>query len=193
MLKFLCILFSIALINQASGSSQIVFENSIAFSSPGSHQLKNEIRTGLLAGDTNTNDKFISIGISASIYKFPNTYFATINYMAPIGQEIYILTGLEYHDYIAHDNVESQAQLIYADLYIAHRWSTKIHSNIFLGGGFSIAPLGSILARILFRYDFALSEWLFLGADVRQSINITKQSSKYHNYPSLGFNFTLKL
>lgn len=143
--------------------------------------------------DTNSHPTVLSLGMGASTYKFVNLYFYQINIPPYIGQNFYIETGLILFRERYIDYNESTTNLLYLNLYFAHRWEVNQKIFIYGGGGFSISPVGGIWTNLLLKSDFKLTEIFYFGIEIKQGIYFGTNTSKYFQYPSFSINLTFQL
>jgi hypothetical protein len=144
--------------------------------------------------DTVSYPTLISFGIGASTYKFVNQYFYELNIFPYIGRKVYIKTGLIlYRIKIIDYGRESMTDLLYANIYFLRIWEISKKINLFGGGGFSISPFGGIITNLSFHANFKLSSSFYTGLELKQCLYFGKDISKYIKYPSISFNFFLKI
>ncbi|MFI5211580.1 MAG: hypothetical protein ACHQIH_01755, partial [Ignavibacteria bacterium] len=113
------------------------------------------------------------------------------NILFPIGQSLYLKTGITIFKEINHDPYQTTPAAFYVNLFIMYQWKLS-KFNLYAGGGFNLSLL-SIDPKVFLRLDYALTRTLYAGIEISQFLVFGKQASKYAQLPLISVNFSIVL
>lgn len=132
---------------------------------------------------------FFSFGVGAAPHKFINLYLVEANILFPFQQNLYFKTGLLFLRYTKYENPETNIFPIYLNFYVLYNFRIAEKINAYGGLGFAIfmGMLFSVDAIV----DYRINSFMYLGLELKQSLNATKDP--FYRYPFPSLNLTLKL